>query len=169
MPLGSNLPLPPSRARLPLTRQSRLRGLLGRAGAKKRRKMPRLAPIPKYRPRTQPKQQLPGQRYKPPSEGKVFTTNPREILGLISRFAKERKVIIIRYRAKKHGGAVVTRAVHPYAMRYKATKAGKFRYFYAVDNGETNPTSGIHCFLVGNIVSVTGTQETYRPQWKVEF
>ncbi len=165
------LPLPPDGRRIPIYRESPIRALKAqmRIARPKQRPLPRLAP---YQPIPTPRKQqpIPGQVYKPPSSGKVWTADPREIMALISRFARERKVIIIRYKKATDGNRLVTRSVSPYALRYKNTKTrGRARFFYAEDTGDGNATPGIHSFLVSNIVSVQGTETTYIPKWVIEF
>lgn len=173
MPIDNpGLPLPPDRRRIPASRISPLRDVLSkyaRLAAARRAPLPRFAPFPI--PKTPQKQPpIPGQKYRPPESGKAWTANPREILALIARFARDHKVIILRYRALKHGNQVVSRAVEPYAIRLKDTKVrGRARYFYGYDAGDGNPTVGIHAFLVPNIVSIQGTDKTYTPRYTVEF
>jgi hypothetical protein len=169
MPINNpGLPMPPDRRQLPPTRVSPVRTLLAKMRFGAKAPLPRLTAPPVLKQTPNRAQPVPGNLYKPPSEGKVWTSNPREILSLISRFARERKVIIIRYRAKKHGMAIVTRSVEPYALRYKNTReSGRTRFFYGYD--VDGPTHGIHSFLLGNIVSVQGTNVNYSPKWTVEF
>lgn len=174
MPLNNpGLPMPPDGRRLPYNRVSPVRGLLARSRnmmAAKPKRLPSFAPMPAPMPQRQKPQPIPGQVYKPPAQAKTWTANPREIMALIARFARERKVIIIRYKKATAGDQLVTRSVSPYALRYKNTKTrGRARFFYAEDSGEGNLTSGIHSFLVNNIVSVQGTDTSYRPKWVVEF
>lgn len=77
-------------------------------------------------------------------------------------------MILIQYRKATAGGALVNRAVEPYSLRYRVSKArGRARYFYAYNVQGSEP--GIHAYLVENIVSVTITDQTYRPRWRVEF
>lgn len=162
MPLGNyGLPLPPNRGTLPSgARPSKVKSLLARYQALngKRSRVP-----------TNKSPVLSAQVYKPPQQQQTWTNSPRDILTLISRFARQRKIIIIRYR-KKNTGETVTRAVEPYALRLKRSQyGGKERYLYAYDIGHGNSTTGIHSFLLGNIQSVMGTNTTYSPRWKVEL
>jgi hypothetical protein len=169
MPFNNpGLPTPPDGRQLPNTRISPVRSLLARMrNAARPIQKPNLAPIPPMIQQKKP-QPIPGQIYKPPSEGKVWTRNPREILALIARFARERKVIIITYKKATAGNQLVTRSVEPYSLRYKNTKTrGRSRFFYGYD--VDGPTIGIHSFLLPNIVSVQGTDTIYTPRWVIEF
>jgi hypothetical protein len=166
MPVNPGLPQPPDRRQLPPSRISPVRTLLARyrAAAAQRTNLPKLptSPLPSQR-----KPPVPGQKYRPPKEDKTWTSSPRDILTLISRYAQQRQVLIIRYR-KKATGEVVTRSIEPYSLRYKVTRRGernRYLYAYCIDG----PTVGIHSFLLGNILSVQATDTTYRPRWKVEF
>jgi hypothetical protein len=156
------LPQPPNRNRLPLARTSTLRAVYG----KKRGLTPGMFPTPTYKEKK--KYPNPSQVYRPPDKGKVWTNDPREIMALIGEFAREKKVIIIQYRKATSNNMLVTRSLEPYALRIKDTKSrGRARFFYAYD--VDGPSIGIHSFLVTNIVSVQGTDKTYRPRWPVEF
>ena len=170
MPFSNpGLPMPPDGRQLAATRVSPVRSLMARvrnAGGRNR-PLPKLAPMPQMQQQAKP-QPIPGQVYRPPQQGKVWTVDPREIMALIARFARERKVIIIRYQKATDGNRLVTRSVEPYALRYKNTKKrGRVRFFYAYD--VDGPTTGIHSFLIPNIVSVQGTDTNYSPRWQVEF
>jgi predicted DNA-binding transcriptional regulator YafY len=113
---------------------------------------------------------------KPAVAGKLFspirpevqrTRLVRDVLGLITFFAQQHRVIRLIYRKLKDG-STIQRDVEPYSLRYLRTKqGGRARYFYAYDLSP--PTQGIHSFRMSNILAVEGTNRTFVPRWVVEF
>ncbi len=186
---GYGLPIPPNPAGdLPAFRRSRLQVIQRLAAAKQMRPgqpvpLQGKPPMPPQRAmEEQQRRQQPIRRFQPPGEetpkeyrtapvpgGKAWTNDPREIMGLISEYAKRKMVVIIRYRKQAENGRVISRAVEPYSIRIRRRRRdGQIvRYFYGYDvNG---PTVAIHSFIIGNLVSVQGTNQIYRPRWMVEF
>jgi predicted DNA-binding transcriptional regulator YafY len=109
-----------------------------------------------------------GKLFTPVRPGVKVTKTTRDILGIITFFARKRQVINLIYR-RMRDGAIIQRSVEPYSLRYLRTKfGGRARYFYGYDL--TPPTIGIHSFRLNNILAVSGTEGyTFVPRWVVEF
>jgi hypothetical protein len=163
-PRKYGLPLPPNARQLGAVRNSPVRALLaryrGRTGATG---ITTAAPVPAPTQR----QYVPGRRFTPISKGLKKTYTVRDTLGLITKFARQKKLVRLIYR-RMRDGAIIQREVEPYSLRYLRTKhGGRARYFYAWDLSP--PTFGIHSFRMSNILAVEGVNQTFRPRWRVEF
>lgn len=85
---------------------------------------------------------------------------PRATQGLstldtIKTYARARRTVIITYRKVTANLQQVVREIEPYEI--------KNGYLW----GFCLPHRGIHKFLLGNIVSVSGTTRRYLPRWPV--
>ena len=170
-PRNYGLPLPRDQRQLGPTRISPVRALLARYRGMGQRQPALMAG------RTPPAKPQVRQPARPPVVGgKLFTPiKPevqrtrivRDVLGLITIFARQHKVIRLIYR-RLRDGAMIQRDVEPYSLRYLRTRrGGRARYFYAYDLSP--PTVGIHSFRMSNILAVEGTDKTFTPRWVVEF
>jgi hypothetical protein len=170
-PNSYGLPLPPNQRQLGLTRNSPVRALIARYRGLSQRQPSLMAG------RTPPAKPQVRQPARPPViGGKLFTPlKPevqrtrlvRDVLGLITIFARQHKIIRLIYR-RLRDGAIIQRDVEPYSLRYLRTKhGGRARYFYGYDLSP--PTIGIHSFRMSNILAVEGTDRVFTPRWVVEF
>jgi hypothetical protein len=167
-PRNYGLPLPPNQRQLSAVRNSPVRALLARyrgrvSGAKG-------IPAPGQQPPINPQktQYVPGKRFSPLTPNLKKTYTVRDSLSLIANYARQGKVVRLIYRRMKDG-AIIQREVEPYSLRYLRTKhGGRARYFYGYDLGP-NPTIGIHSFRFSNILAVEGTDQVYKPRWRIEF
>jgi predicted DNA-binding transcriptional regulator YafY len=159
------LPMPHTARLLPSQRVSPVKSLLARLAAKGRR------PNPQQQFQNQPAQKPdlgPRQNQPEAPKKKTWSADPRDVLATIAEAAKDHKIVMLQYRKATAGGALVNRAVEPYSLRYRSSKTrGRARYLYAYNVAGSE--EGIHAFLVSNIVSVTITDQTYQPRWRVEF
>jgi predicted DNA-binding transcriptional regulator YafY len=84
---------------------------------------------------------------------------------VIQAHAQARRTVILKYR-KQEDGSLIVREIEPYSIRLKNTrKYGRRRYLYGYDlfRGE------IRAFILGNMQSVRGSNNTFSPRWEVEF
>jgi hypothetical protein len=165
------LPLPPNQRQLGLTRNSPVRALLARYRGMGQRQPSLLAGrMPPAKPQVRQPVRPPvvgGKLFSPIKPEVQRTRLVRDVLGLITIFAQQHKIIRLIYR-RLRDGAIIQRDVEPYSLRYLRTKfGGRARYFYAYDLSP--PTKGIHSFRMSNILAVEGTNRTYVPRWIVEF
>jgi hypothetical protein len=169
-PRRYNLPLPPNQRQLAAVRNSPLRALLARYRSAAQRQPAvttgRVPPqIPRVRPARPPA--IAGRLFSPLNPDVQRTRTVRDVLGLITQFAQQHKIVRLIYR-RMRDGATIQREVEPYSLRYRRTKyGGRARYFYAYDLSP--PTLGIHSFRMSNILAVEGTDRTFTPRWLVEF
>ena len=164
------LPLPPGRGQLGPTRNSPVRALLARYRGMGQRQpgliVGRRPPAkPQVRPARPPA--VAGRLFSPLNPNVKRTRTVRDVLGLITLFARQHKIIRLIYR-RMRDGATIQRDVEPYSLRYLRTRhGGRARYFYGYDISP--PTIGIHSFRMSNILAVEGTDHTFVPRWVVEF
>ena len=168
---GYGLPLPPNQKQLGATRNSPVRALLARYRGMAQRQPGSVAgqrPLPKPQVRQPVRPPVVGGKLFTPLTPEVKRTRTvRDVLGLITLFARQHKVIRLIYRRMKDG-VMIQRDVEPYSLRYLRTKfGGRARYFYGYDLSP--PTKGIHSFRMANILAVEGTDRTYVPRWIIEF
>jgi hypothetical protein len=178
-PMKYGLALPPNQRQLGAVRNSPVRSLLARYRGLSQRQPGLMAG---RRPSAKPQVRQParppvigGKLFKPGAPVKPYqvtrTRTVRDALGIITDFARQNKMVRLSYR-RMRDGAVVTRDVEPYSLRYRKSRAGgRARYFYAFDTGpgNSNGTIGIHAFRMSNILSVEGTNRIFVPKWIVEF
>lgn len=165
------LPLPPGGGRqLGAVRNSPVRALLARyRGLSQRQPGAVVGRIPPQKPQVRPARPpaVAGRLYSPIRPEVQRTRRVRDVLGLITIFARQHKMVRLIYR-RMRDGAQIQRDVEPYSMRYRRTKhGGMARYFYAYDTSP--PTLGIHSFRMSNILAVEGTDRVFTPRWVVEF
>ena len=168
--VGYGLPLPPAGAATAGGRTSKVAAVLARyrppAGPRPVGLPPPPRPPAGY-PRPVSRRAAPPlvkirQKKAPAAE----TSDPRQILDLIGSYARGRRTVVISYRKETANGQVVTRECEPYSIRYKMTQhRGRRRYAMLF----CLPHSGIHSFIVDNILSVKGTNRRFVPRWRVEF
>ena len=170
-PRSYGLPLPPNQRQLGLSRNSPVRALLARYRGMGQRQPNLLAGrVPPAKPQVRQPARPPvigGKLFSPIKPEVKLTPRVRDVLGLITIFARQHRIIRMVYR-RMRDGVIIQRDVEPYSIRYLRTKfGGRARYFYAYDLDP--PTIGIHSFRMSNIMAVEGTQQTYVPRWVVEF
>ena len=169
-PRQYGLPLPPAARPLGMVRNSPVRALLARYRGLGQRQPGAIAgKMPPQRPQVRSARPpaVAGRLYSPIRPEVQRTRTVRDVLGLITLFARQHKVIRLIYRKMKDG-STIQRDVEPYSLRYLRTKrGGRARYFYAYDLGP--PTVGIHSFRMSNILAVEGTDRVFTPRWVVEF
>jgi hypothetical protein len=169
-PRSYGLPLPRDQRQLGLTRNSPVRALLARYRGLSQRQPGLMAgrtlpAKPQVKPARPPV--IGGKLFSPVRPEVKVTRRVRDILGLITIFAQQHKVIRLIYKKMKDG-RIIQRDVEPYSLRYLRTaRGGRARYFYAYDLDP--PTVGIHSFRMSNIMAVEGTNQTFVPRWVVEF
>lgn len=170
-PRSYNLPLPRDQRQLGATRNSPVRALLARyRGMGQRQPAAMAGRTPPAKPQVRQPVRPPvvgGKLFSPIRPEVQLTRRVRDVLGLITIFAQQHKIIRLIYRRMKDG-VIIQRDVEPYSLRYLRTKrGGRARYFYGYDLSP--PTIGIHSFRMSNIMAVEGTNRTFVPRWIVEF
>lgn len=164
------LPLPRDQRQLGMTRNSPVRALLARyRGLSQRQPALMAGRTPPQKPQVKPtgKPVVGGKLFSPVRPEVQRTRRVRDVLGLITIFAQQHKVIRLVYKKMKDG-SIIQRDIEPYSLRYLRTKfGGRARYLYGYDLDQ--PTVGIHSFRMSNIMAVEGLNQVFTPRWKIEF
>lgn len=89
----------------------------------------------------------------------------RRYLGAILRWAGKRKLKIRMKYMRIQDGRVKTYTVEPYSFRYRKTRDGVRKMFFAYHVLHRR----IHGFVLRNILEISVLDKSFKPRWTVEL